>query len=96
MSRHPHPNAPWWTLHLPDSRGWATLGIFAMAADVLHMIAQHPELADNQLFTTCATLLFGSGGFGLVCSFIFGGSKSTVDVAGRALDREDAKAGVAP
>jgi hypothetical protein len=63
---------------LPDVRGWATIGMFALVFYLLHLISTHPELKDNELFKTVATLLIGSGAFGLVCSFLWGGSKASV------------------
>lgn len=62
----------------PDVRGWATLGMFALVAYVLTLIAFVPSLQDNELFKTVATLLLGTGGFGLVCAFLWGGSKASV------------------
>lgn len=68
---------PWWADLIPDIRAWATAGMFALVAFLLHLIATHPELQDNELFKTVATLLLGSGGFGLACAFLWGGSKAT-------------------
>lgn len=70
-------NDPWWSKIIPDIRAWATFGMFVMVFYMLHLLATHPELADNELFKTVATLLVGSGAFGLCCSFIWGGSKTT-------------------
>lgn len=68
---------PWWADLIPDIRAWATAGMFGLVAFLLHLIAAHPELQDNELFKTVATLLVGTGGFGLACSFLWGGSKAT-------------------
>jgi hypothetical protein len=68
---------PWWAEHFPDVRGWATIGIFALVAYDMSLIAFVPGLGDNELFKTLTTLLLGSGAFGLVCSFLWGGSKAT-------------------
>ena len=63
---------------IPDVRGWATIAMFGLVAYMLHLIATHEELASNELFKTVATLLVGSGAFGLVCAFLWGGSKASV------------------
>lgn len=68
---------PWWADHLPDTRGLATVGIFALAAYGLYLVSAHPELQHNELFETICTLLFGTGGLGLACAFLWGGSKAT-------------------
>lgn len=68
---------PWWADIIPDIRAWATLGMFALIFYLLHLIAVHQELRENELFKTVATLLVGSGAFGLACSFLWGGSKTT-------------------
>lgn len=70
-------SAPGW----PDIRGWATIAMFAMVFYILHLLATHPELASNELFKTVVTLLIGSGAFGLVCAFLWGGSKASVAAA---------------
>ena len=61
----------------PDVRGWATIGMFALVFYVVTLIAFVPSVSDSELFKTIATLLLGSGAFGLVCAFIWGGSKAT-------------------
>jgi hypothetical protein len=76
-----HPNEPWWARFIPDVRAWATVGMFGLAAYALTLVAMKPELADNRLFTTMATLLFGTGGLGLACSFLWGGSKTSMHAA---------------
>lgn len=74
---------PWWADHLPtpDIRSVATLLMFAMIFYMLWLIANVPTLAANELFKTVATLLVGSGAFGLVCAFLWGGSKASVAAA---------------
>jgi hypothetical protein len=67
-----------WLDLVPDIRGWATLGMFALVFYILHLIATVPGIDKSDLFKTAATLLLGSGAFGLACSFIWGGSKATV------------------
>jgi len=64
----------WWP---NDIRAWASLGMFALVFVILWMIYDKPELADNNLFATVATLLAGTGGFGLMVSFLWGGTKSS-------------------
>lgn len=68
---------PWWSRLLPDVRGWATFGIFILVAYVFSLIARNPGLANNELFKTATILLLGTGGFGLVCAFLWGGSKAS-------------------
>lgn len=72
-----HPDRPWWADLVPDIRAWATAGMFGLIFYLLFLISTHKELASNELFKTVATLLVGSGAFGLVCSFLWGGSKTT-------------------
>lgn len=73
-----HPNRPWWADDLPDIRAWATVGMFALVFYDLHLIATVPNIENNELFKTVSTLLLGSGAFGLVCAFLWGGSKASV------------------
>ena len=61
----------------PDVRGWATIGMFLLVFYVVTLIAFVPTVSESELFKTIATLLLGSGAFGLVCAFIWGGSKAT-------------------
>lgn len=72
---------PWWFELFPDVRAWATIGMFALVAYDLHLIATHEELATNELFKTVSVLLLGTGGFGLLCAFLWGGSKASVAAA---------------
>lgn len=65
----------------PDVRGWATIGMFALVFYVISLIAFVPRVSDSELFKTVATLLLGSGAFGLVCAFLWGGSKVTAAAA---------------
>jgi hypothetical protein len=62
---------------VPDQRGWAMIGVFGLGFTVILALVLKPELGDNQLFATIATLIFGSGMLGLICSFLWGGSKAT-------------------
>jgi ABC-type siderophore export system fused ATPase/permease subunit len=72
---------PWWADHIPDIRAWSTAAMFGLVFYVLWLIASYPELKTNELFKTVATLLIGSGAFGLVCAFLWGGSKASVAAA---------------
>lgn len=63
----------WWP---NDIRAWATFGMFVLVAGIVFAVYSKPELADNNLFATLATLLVGTGGFGLMTSFLWGGTKS--------------------
>jgi hypothetical protein len=67
-----------WSEMLPDVRGWATIGMFALVFYVITLIAFVPAVSSSELFKTLATLLLGSGAFGLVCAFLWGGSKASV------------------
>jgi len=60
-----------------DIRARATGGMFALVFYVISLIAFVPAVSDSELFKTAATLLLGSGAFGLVCAFLWGGSKAT-------------------
>lgn len=75
MSDKPDPK---WMRLIPNERGWATIGIFALVFYMLFLIDRNSELRDSDLFKTVATLLMGSGAFGLVCAFLWGGSKASV------------------
>lgn len=87
-------------MNLPktDTRGWATIGMFALVFYVVTLIAFVPAVSESELFKTIATLLLGSGAFGLVCAFLWGGSKATTgaidtvnDVARRAGGADEPK-----
>lgn len=67
--------------HAPDVRGWATVGMFALVAYVVSLAAFVPGLGANELFKTLSILICGTGGFGLVCAFLWGGSKASVHAA---------------
>jgi hypothetical protein len=87
---------PWWASFIaeliPDIRAWATAAMFVLVFYMLHLIATHPEMASNELFKTVATLLIGSGAFGLVCAFLWGGSKGSAS----AIDTVNAMARSSP
>lgn len=61
----------------PDARGWCLIGMFALVFYVLTLMALFPGLREDELFKTLATLLLGSGAFGLAMSYVFGGSKAS-------------------
>lgn len=77
MAETPKP-APWWA---PDIRAWATAAMFALAALDLCIAAFVSGIDKNELFKTISTLLWGTGAFGLVCAFLWGGSKASVAAA---------------
>lgn len=81
MSDQKPDGSPWWAAHIPDIRAWATVGMFAIVFYLLHLISTNPALKENELFKTVATLLVGSGAFGLVCAFLWGGSKASAAAA---------------
>jgi hypothetical protein len=75
-----------------DIRGWATLGMFALVFYVITLIAFVPAVSDSELFKTAATLLLGSGAFGLVCAFLWGGSTATTGAIDTVNERAKANA----
>lgn len=83
LKKHRRETKPWWAEHIPkpDIRGLATLLMFALVFFLLWLIHIDKDLAKNELFKTVATLLVGSGAFGLACSFLWGGSKASVAAA---------------
>lgn len=60
----------------PDSRGWALIGLFALTTLVIVALVVRPELSNNTLFDTIATLVVGSGGLLNAVGYFFGSSKS--------------------
>jgi hypothetical protein len=72
-------NAPWWA---PDSRAWASVGIFLLSFYCLHLLAAQPNLGDNKLFFAIATGLFGGSGVLAVIGFYFIASKKDRGDAG--------------
>jgi hypothetical protein len=65
-------------MQLPDTRGWALLGLFLLTTYLFTLVAINPKLADVQLFGVLATAVI-SGGFGGALGFFFGSSKSGAD-----------------
>lgn len=63
---------------LPDTRGFALLGLFLLVAFILGLIALNPSLASVQLFGTIATSIV-TGGFIVALNFFFGSSKGSSD-----------------
>lgn len=66
---------------MPDSRGFALLGLFLLTAGIFGMIALNPKIAEVQLFGVLATAVI-SGGLGTALGYYFGSSKSTPDKPG--------------
>lgn len=62
---------------LPDTRGWALIGLFALTAGIIAAIAFKPELQGNTLFVSIATLVVGSGGLLNAIGFYFGSSQTS-------------------
>jgi hypothetical protein len=60
-------------MQLPDARGWAAIGLFAMAIFELLALALHPQLGAVDLFKTLSQGTF-TGGLLLVASYYFGSS----------------------
>lgn len=65
---------PWWTIFKPDVRGAVTVGYFILAFRLLYMIEGHAELLKDAAFMTIATMILGSGGLGIIATFLFGGT----------------------
>lgn len=63
---------------MPDTRGYALLGLFLLVALILVLIALNPALASVQLFGTIATAIV-TGGFIVALNFYFGSSKGSSD-----------------
>jgi hypothetical protein len=68
---------------LPDARGWALIGLFALIFFVLALIAWQPSLADNKLFFSLASNIT-TGGFLFALGFYFGSAKKDPPSAGAA------------
>lgn len=64
-------------IQIPDTRGWTTIGLFVLVFYIFHLMHVDPKLAATDLFKTVATLICGSGGLGLLFSFVWGGTKSS-------------------
>lgn len=63
---------------MPNARGWALLGLFALAFYLFTLIAMNPLLANVQLFGVLATAVI-SGGLGGALGYFFGASKDQSD-----------------
>lgn len=77
-------------MQLPDTRGFALLGLFLMVFFIFSIIACNPKIADVQLFGVLATAVV-SGGFGGALGYFFGSSKNSGDkdaVIATALDKK--------
>jgi hypothetical protein len=68
---------------LPDTRGWAALGLFALTAMIFWMIDDKPTLTANQGFMFLAQAVIVSGLIGGVIAFLFSASKSAQDAAAK-------------
>lgn len=68
-------------MNLPniDTRGWVALGLFALTAAVLWLIAWKPDLTDNAGFMVIAQAIVISGLISVV-NYLFGSSKGATDV----------------
>lgn len=65
-----------WSLLIPDTRSFVTMGMFALAWRMLEMIDSEPKLLENPAFMTLATLVVGGSGLGAAVSYFYGSSKS--------------------
>lgn len=85
-------------LGVPDGRGWAAIGLYALDVMVLLMIREQPQLLESAAFMQIAGPLLGAGGLGLILAFHFGSSSGTANANRRADDAEKraAAAGAEP
>ena len=63
-------------MNLPNTQGWALIGLFALTVYIFTLIAINPKLAEIQLFGALATVIV-SGGLGGAIGFYFGSSQSS-------------------
>lgn len=64
-------------MNLPDTRGWALIGLFLLTAGVIGALVFKPDLQGNTLFVSIATLIVGSGGLLNAIGFYFGSSQTS-------------------
>lgn len=69
-------------MNLPDTRGWALIGLFALATYIFTLIALNPKLAEIQLFGALATVVISGGLGGAIHGFIMRGTFSQFDLDG--------------
>lgn len=62
---------------LPDTRGWALIGLFLLTAAIIAALVFEPSLQSNTLFVSIATLIVGSGGLLNAIGYFFGSSQSS-------------------
>lgn len=68
-----------WERVIPeDTRGWLTLGVFALMVYILSLVAFVPDLDKSQLFTALASGVVGAG-FGSAIGYFFGTNKGSSD-----------------
>lgn len=65
-------------MQLPNTQGWALIGLFAMGFYIFTLIAINPKLAEIQLFGALATVII-SGGLGGAIGYFFGSSKGSAE-----------------
>jgi hypothetical protein len=61
---------------MPNTQGWALIGLFALAFFLFTLIAFNPHLAEIQLFGALATVVI-SGGLGSAVGYFFGSSSGS-------------------
>lgn len=79
-----------------DSRGWVSIGLFALTLIVVALLALNPSLQDNKLFATLAQAIVITGLINLAASFYFGASKSGEAISAPPVAPAAAPAPVAP
>lgn len=63
---------------MPDTRGWALIGLYGLAFYLFTLIAIVPGISKDELFSVLATAVV-SGGLGGALGFFFGSSKGSAD-----------------
>jgi hypothetical protein len=64
----------------PDTRTLWIILMFILVIRVFGMIEHNPKLLDDSPFMEVVTLLVGTGGVGLISTFLFGGTQSGAKV----------------
>lgn len=70
----------WTAILIPDLRVAVALGYFALAYKLIDMIGNNPRLLAVSSFIGIATAILGTGGLGLIATFLFGGTKTGSEV----------------
>lgn len=77
---------------MTDIRGVVAIGVLLLVAMIFGLLAWIPELRGDGTFKDLAILVVGSGGFGIVLGWLFGGSKT----GSQAVEKLEAPAPASP